>query len=233
MLPTQPGGQIIRPHQGAHSRWRPEKASQDTSKTYLLARQSHEVIPRQLCITTSANHNLLHLLLTHSEPLKPLDHCLRYAATSSLLCCCKTCLDSSGQATSHRLDTLKQRHKMMQAALPSSALSSRAARRFCARNAERLRARVLNVPQRPVRGLAKCSAQAIVSDCLWPSTLQRMQQSMKPLISLITLLPAYGNAYLQMAWDVSLHHTPAPQPCICQAAIQTASCLACSHCYRS
>lgn len=42
-------------------------------------------------------------------------------------------------------------------------MSSRAARRFCARNAERLRARVLNVPQRPVRGLSKCSAQQIVS----------------------------------------------------------------------
>lgn len=55
-------------------------------------------------------------------------------------------------------------HTKMQAAAPTSAPSSRAARRFCARNAERLRSRVLNVPQRPVRGLAKCSATQIVSN---------------------------------------------------------------------
>lgn len=64
-------------------------------------------------------------------------------------------------ATHHTTPT---HHTKMQTALPSSsAVSSRAARRFCARNAERLRSRVLGVPQRPVRGLAKCSAQAIVS----------------------------------------------------------------------
>lgn len=68
----------------------------------------------------------------------------------------------TGQRTGLR-QPQAQTHKM-QATVPSSSLSSRAARRFCARNAERLRSRVLNVPQRPVRGLAKCSAQAIVSN---------------------------------------------------------------------
>ena len=42
-------------------------------------------------------------------------------------------------------------------------LGSRAARRSCARNAERLRAHLLGAPKRGVRDLAKCSAQQIVS----------------------------------------------------------------------
>lgn len=44
-----------------------------------------------------------------------------------------------------------------------AALSSRAARRSCARRAEQLRARILGVPQRPGAGFAKCSAQRMVS----------------------------------------------------------------------
>lgn len=45
----------------------------------------------------------------------------------------------------------------------SLAGSSRTARRTYAKNAERLRSVVLGVPKRPVRGLAKCNAQQIVS----------------------------------------------------------------------
>ena len=48
-------------------------------------------------------------------------------------------------------------------ALSPSAFSSRAARRSCARNAERLRSQLLGTPKRAVRDLAKCSAQQIVS----------------------------------------------------------------------
>lgn len=44
-----------------------------------------------------------------------------------------------------------------------SAFSSRAARRNCVRNAERLRSQLLGLPKRSVRGHAKCNAQQIVS----------------------------------------------------------------------
>ncbi len=40
-------------------------------------------------------------------------------------------------------------------------LQNRAAKRFAARNAERIRSQVLGIPARPVRG-AKCSAQQLV-----------------------------------------------------------------------
>jgi hypothetical protein len=61
--------------------------------------------------------------------------------------------------------------------LATRGLSSRPARRFAARNAERLRSAVLGVPARPVRGSPRCSAAQMVRDG-WPEVGVQQQHPM-------------------------------------------------------